>query len=145
MGRDAEAGGKVCGTEIVTAPPPLLLLPTYQPSYSSLTAACEELKLFPYVQFQNGVCSLWQPLLHPAAAATCVFPGVSAGAGVAVGVWVGVCGGVCGRGCVCGGVRGCPCTRTCAPDIGTVPPLRNPVHPCWGEILIHSSFLPLLS
>ena len=33
----------------------------------------QRVKLLPYVQPENGVCSLWQPRLNPAAAATCVF------------------------------------------------------------------------
>lgn len=33
----------------------------------------QRVKLLPYVQHESGVCSLWQPRLNPAAAATCVF------------------------------------------------------------------------
>lgn len=36
----------------------------------------QRVKLLPYVQHENGVCSLWQPRLNPAAAATCVFHSV---------------------------------------------------------------------
>lgn len=67
-------GWKVCGTAILTTAPPVPLddLPA---SLVLVRGWLQRVKLFPYVQNKNRVCSLWQPLLDPAAAATFVFQG----------------------------------------------------------------------
>lgn len=117
----------MCDTEILTVPPPHSSCWLNQPSYSLLEADCKELNCF-HMSSARTVCSLWQPLLHPAAAATCVFP-------------------------TCARVRVCVCMHEC---VGVCTHMRVLVTPelcphhvretnlsLLGEI--QSSFFPLLS
>lgn len=96
-------------------PPPLLLLPTHRPPYSSLKADCEDLNCFhmsgwrtEFVAFGNPCCIQLRQLLPVCSQGR---PPVHACARVCV----------CACLCVCVRARVRSCTRTCAPDMGTVP------------------------